>query len=293
MDLNFVKLSIPIRENELQPAAQLLSGRGRRFEESVRLEGCVEKLRSCKNECLSRDSCPVPLLIGRELSHDPEVVRRYQKPALPFVFEMTGDAGELSLGLTLLGPSITCLALVVKVLDQMLGRQTAGRVYALDYQGDTILLNRHKDGAIDNIPILTAEELLLRNIAYFNSIERVRIELLSPLCLIRDGRQLSRFDPVFFIRSLLRRISSQFAYHGGRFEYDFFCTLSELAGRVRLIASDTTKQADRFPFRGVSGSYELAGPFQELGPYLALGGLLHLGKGAAYGMGAFTVTPIS
>jgi len=108
---------------------------------------------------------------------------------------------------------------------------------------------------------------------------------------VRDGRELNRFDPVFFIRSLLRRLSSLAAYYGEGVDTDHFRYLAGLAGEVRLlrqaVVRDTVAQG-----RGISGSYELQGPFAELGPLLCLGGLVHLGKGVSYGQGAFDVTPI-
>ncbi|MBV5350110.1 hypothetical protein JZU71_02825, partial [bacterium] len=92
-----------------------------------------------------------------------------------------------------------------------------------------------QDGDIGNIPVLAAEEFMALNAASFSSIERVSVGLLSPLCLVRDTRQLNRFDPVFFIRTMLRRISSMLAYYGGCVAYEQFCALAELAGEVKLV----------------------------------------------------------
>jgi hypothetical protein len=117
--------------------------------------------------------------------------------------------------------------------------------------------------------------------------------LKSSLRLVRNGRELNRLEPVFFIRSVLRRISALAAYYGGGADPEFFRYLSKLAEEVRLARSFA--EQDVFPetLREINGSFEMSGPFDELGPMLVVGGMLHVGKGAAYGKGAFEVTPIS
>jgi hypothetical protein len=292
MDMNLVKLAIPLSKTDLQPVRQLVSGRGTFFEEALQLEFCSAASRLC-TDCLLNESCPVSLLIGKELSSDPELVRRHQKPGTPYVLELINGGDDFSLGLTLLGPSITYISSILRVLNTILGRKAGGRIAALDYQDNPVPLKELLGGEVNNIPVLSAEELVALNAACFSSIDRVFVNLLSPLCLIRDTRQLIRFDPVFFIKAVLRRISSVLAYYGGGVNYEQFCALSKLALEVKLVRYTRQSQTDSRCLRGLTGSYELVGPFHELGPLLTLGGLLHVGKGAAYGMGAYTVTPIS
>lgn len=293
MDLNLVKLNIALLKDDLQPAVQLLSGRGVVFEEELKRVACRKTGSSCP-ACSCNESCPVSAVISKELSSNPDLVRWHQKPGLPFVFEMIDfGSDDPRLGLTLLGPAITHMPLLLKTVDHILGRQAVRRITVLDYQGHNVVLNGAETAVCDNIPVLSTSELLALSASCFGLIERVYIDVLSPLRLIRDGRQLNHFDPVFFIRTILRRLSSLFAYYGSGVEHEQIRILSELASTVRLVRYVKKNVTDKARTRGMSGCYELVGPFHELGPYLTLGGLLHVGKGAAYGMGAFNVTPIS
>lgn len=292
MDLNIVRLALPLAQNNLQAVTQLVSGRGGAFEDAVRLEACEVKDRSCVG-CPLKDACPASVLIGRELSPDPDLVRWHQKPGLPFVFELTNEGEEFCLNITLLGPAIDHIVLILRSLNRILERKSDKRITVLDYQMRSFLLKQFENGGIDNIPVLSAAELLELNAASFCSIKKIDLELLSSLRLQRDGRQLKILDPVFFMRSVLRRVSSLFAYYGNDVDHERFRALSELAGEVTLVRGIRKDKPDISRARGISGRYELVGPFYELGPYLRLGELFHAGKGAAYGMGAFRSMPIS
>lgn len=292
MDLNIVRLTVPLDQYDLQTVTQLVSGRGVVFEDALRLEACTEKGRPCAG-CLLKDVCPVTALIGRELSSDPDLVRWHQKPGLPFVFELMNDGEEFSLSLTLLGPAIDHIVLILRSLNRILERKVDRQITVFDYQMHPFVLKPFDNGGIDNIPVLSAADLLELSAARYSSIEKIGVELLSSLRLLRDGRQLTMFDPVFFTRSALRRVSSLFAYYGSGVDHERFRALSELASTVSLVRSTHKGKAGLTKSRGISGCYELMGPFQELGPFLTLAELFHAGKGAAYGMGAFRVFPIS
>lgn len=289
MDLNLVRLHISLAPQAVQDIMPLLCGKGAGFEEALRSVCCVQKNQSCQI-CSIACNCVVPSLISRQLSHDPALVRRYQKPGLPFVFYALSDIDyhDGLLGLNLLGTACGHLSLFLKSLNRLTAKEACFRLTAFDYQDVAVQLDQVRPETADNLPVLAAADLLTLYSHRFSCCKKIRLDLVTPLRLIRDGRELNRLDPQHFIRSLLRRISSLAVYYGGGVDQEYFRYLAQSAASVSLVRQLPSKTAGALQ-RGITGSYELAGPFEELGPFLTLGEQLHLGKGAAFGMGAFAV----
>lgn len=261
MDFNLVRLRIPLSA----PAEQQLTGA---------LAGPVSIFEQ-----------PLAVLCHRSLSSDPELVRRHQKPGLPFVFSLPSGG---VMDCLLVGPAIAELPRILDTLSNIAGIPSIGTFYAFDYQGRQMSLTA--DGG-DDLPVLSAVELLDMASPRYGGCTRVRITLQTPLRLVANGRELTRFEPSRFMRTVLRRLSAMAAYYGEAGDPELFIRLAALVDQLRM-----TGAVPLFPLpgrRGVLGSYTLQGPCHELGPLLELGGLLHVGKGAAFGSGAFGVTPLS
>lgn len=292
MDLNLVRLHISLAPQAVPRIVPLLTGKGAGFEEALRTVCCVQKNQSCQI-CPVAGRCVAPSLISRQLSQDPELLRRYQKPSLPFVFYADSDLDDPDplLGLNLLGTACGHLSLFLKALNQLTGQDVCIGLTASDYQNGSVQLDHVCPETADNLPVLATADLLALYSHRFSCCKRIRLDLLSPLRLTRDGRELTRLEPHYFIRSLLRRISSLAVYYGGGVDQELFQHLAQRVTSVSLVRQLPFKTTGSF-LRGVTGSFELAGPFDELGPFLALGEQVHLGKGAAFGMGDFAVTVI-
>ena len=288
MKLNLAKLLLSLSDLSAPLRDSLLSGRGAVFEDALR-QLCCAKPVCAPESCRLLQSCPIPGLVARGVSPDLELLRRHQKPGLPYVFQIRDGRDEFDL--VILGSAIAELALFIEALFPQFGSNKTYAVTAFDGQNSPLPIAFDAVGTAENLPLLEASQLLDRFCTDFYGCRNIRIDLVTPLRMVRDGRELNRFDPAFFIRSLLRRLSSLAAYYGEGVDTDHFRYLAGLAGEVRLlrqaVVRDTVAQG-----RGISGSYELQGPFAELGPLLCLGGLVHLGKGVSYGQGAFDVTPI-
>lgn len=289
MDLNLIRLIITPREPLANGLLALTSGSGTAFESALRACCCTQSQDACSG-CPTQDRCTYAMLTARKLSHDTELVRRHQRPSLPFVFEAY-DTAATALGLTLLGPACQELPLFLKTVSQLLDHRGGWQVRALDYQGTAFTLDPTKAQGLDSVPVLSAQELLQQYQQEFIGCSKVSLELCSPLRLMQQGRELNRFLPDQFVRMLLRRLSSLAAYYGTTADLQLFRTLSELASQVRLISSCQAEQASRPATpRGILGNFSLSGPFHDLGPYLALGSLVHVGKGASYGLGSYSIS---
>lgn len=288
MDLNLVTLQLTLPAEALAKLTQLL-GSALRFEAALRALVCNRDDRECTG-CPQNGSCPFVLLCGRMLSSDPELVRLYQRPGAPFILGplQQTESGQLELSLVVLGPAIHHVALFVQAIEQSLDATGVCQVAVCDYQNQQCTLTDLSSGGLADMPVLSAATLLDLATPRFASCQQIQVTITSPLRMLHQGRELNRFEPGLFVKAVLRRISSLAAYYGKSADPDLFRRYAQSAERFRLLSQSVQQQGRR----GVSGRFVLEGPCNELGPLLSLGGLLHIGKGAAYGNGAFTVSPM-
>lgn len=296
MDLTIAKLAITISGGASDLYAACLSGRGACFEEVLFNTCCTHPGASCQ-ACPESSVCSLALLTGRVLSSDPELLRRHQKPGLPYIFESkhqsdVSDYGG-AFGVCLLGPAITHLGAFIVTLSRLAGTGAKLEVAATDYQGTPMVLQSMSTSHVDNLPLLSLAELYTRRSIDFFGCKRLIFTLLTPLRLVHDRREMGRFEPQLVLRAFIRRLTSLAAYYGDQVDPDAVQRLIAATDTVTVARVVCNGEKSLVCHRGITGSYELTGDFELLGPLLSAGSLLHLGKGASYGMGAFTVSPIS
>lgn len=285
MDFNFVKLLCTIRlDADIADPFALYAIRG----------GFTDAFRGA-------DIHAYHATFVQPLSGDPAAVKRYQKPALPFVFDLpllpaAPNRGALmEFGLTLIGSAITFLPVHIEALRSLFGtdavRGTLTRVASLDYfSRGAVLWEEGRVLSPDRLTILSADGLPDTRIL---SPDRVRLSISTPLRLLHEGKTLRRFEPSAFLRTLVRRVSSlAYYYAGAEMEADY----KWLAGRSREMAlSDATfrwvewKEGGRLG--GVTGEGDLVGELSDFHPFLLLGEHLHVGKGCSYGLGRYRILP--
>lgn len=296
MDLTIVKLTITVFEGAADLRDACLSGRGTGFEKVLFNTCCTRPGVSCQ-ACPGASVCPLTLLTGRILSSDPELLRKHQKPGLPYIFESIHQSDESgygdTFGVCLLGPSITYLVAFIVTLSRLVGTGAKLEVAATDYQGAPMVLQSMSAGHVDNLPLLSLAELYTRRSIDFVGCKRLLFRLLTRLRLVHDGREMGRFEPQLVLRAFIRRLTALCAYYGDRVDPDTVQRLIAAADTVTVARVVCNGEKSLVCHRGITGSYELTGDFELLGPLLSAGSLLHLGKGASYGMGAFSVSPIS
>jgi len=131
----------------------------------------------------------------------------------------------------------------------------------------------------------------------------VALRFLSPAHLQRDKRLIHALDGPTLLSRLLRRLGSLLEYYEAWSPQDFdFAALISLAAQVRFsnqrlepIAIDrySNRQDRKHPLTGLVGSVVLSEIPPELWPYLVLGQWTHIGKGSTFGLGKYTLEPIS
>jgi len=295
VDLNLVRLIFEVETNNSDVAAfyQAL----RRFEQLFR-QACCGNPRDACIACKEKYSCSYRAVFAQDLSSDPDVVRRHQKPPLPFAFKLNqvpNNGSYLEISLVVAGKAINHLDVFFRAVRQMLETipaQNHGNVpcirvvYCLDYQ-----MLRHEldfsSFASRNVIVLSSLDIMENPVGG----ENIRLDIESPLRLLCGGSELRRFDFSSFLRSQMRRCSSLFAYYGdGELDIDF-AGLSGEASLVKClddgIRYSQPSWSPRPNHAGLLGASRFAGVTPGILSLLTLGAYINAGKLASYGFGAY------
>jgi len=295
VDLNLVRLIFEVETDNPDVAAYYQALR--RFEQLFR-QTCCGNLRDECIACNERSSCSYRAVFAQDLSSDPDVVRRHQKPPLPFAFKLKqvpNDESYLEISLVVAGKAINHLDAFIRSVRQMVEMIPAQNhvsapcirgVYCLDYQ-----MLRHRldllSSASQNVIVLSSLDIM-ENPA---GAEIIRLIIESPLRLLCGGSELRRFDFSAFLRSQMRRCSSLFAYYGdGELDIDF----AELSGEASLVKclDDGIRYSQppwsmRQNHAGLIGASCFAGVTPGILSLLTLGAYINAGKLASFGFGAY------
>lgn len=296
MNFTLVKLVATIRlESDLPPGA--LFGVKSVFAQAFRrATGCI----TAGGGCGAGIDCPCRQTFGQQVSPDPEAVRRYQKPPLPFVFSFPAAAarqGEtVPVGLVLVGQAANHLPAYLTALRQLfllpeLRRRVRGTlcsVVSSDLAGTCHeLLSADGRTTLDRVLLLSAADLT----APATGGQDFILNLRTPLRLLRDGRPLRQLAAPALMGALFRRISALAYYYGEITLPHDFKSLALLSQELLLTAGSCQWTDWGSGVQGLLGRFTLGGDLDDFLPFLLLGELLHVGKGASYGMGEYSLGP--
>jgi len=296
LDLNLVHIVYEVRTDEPPLLLLHLYDAVRRFENYFKTASSTQSKLRCSTSREETTLSPHISIFGQILSTDPDVVRRHQKPPLPFAFKIKEipPAGScIELAVVIVGSAIQHAAIFLKAIKLMLvsagenggvGVAVSG-AWFLDYQGGRHALNKESSSMV----ILSAIEIL----KVPRHSDAVRIFIDSPLRLSSGGIIAHSFDFALFFRSQMRRCSSLFAYYGeGELDLDYLL-LSAATDRVTTSANSFTFSkpvwSQRSALTGITGSGEFRDIADGMLPLLTLGSYFNAGKGAGYGMGVYRV----
>ena len=248
------------------------------------------------DSCIDSYSCPYHTAFGQELSADPELVRRHQKPPHPFAWQLPAPGPDARgtatvCTLVLVGRAVTHLEDHLQALDHLFhalpfnGYELV-QVAIAGLAGEEERLPTLTRGALPALPQVTWGDLLREA---GEPPAAVTIQTLTPLRLLTAGRPSQTFDPSLFLRQVIRRCSALAeCYWELGLEADFKA-LAELSRQVRIIDQNMRWQGGATPLAGLSGSVRLTGELGDFWPWLQLGQLVNVGKGAAFGAGQFAL----
>ncbi len=251
-------------------------------------------------------------LFDPEAGSDPVAVRKFQKPAPPFVVLLapfapyTADAGDcFALELLFLGTSIPLIGDFLSVLSQL------GRAGLNESSGRFVVVEAFASGEDDVSQSIWRADVPVESIAppldtLGSWIERqdphsglLSLTFNTPTRLLSGGRLLRRPDFVQLFPFMLRRVTSMLYAHADCEPWVDIDALFQMAREVEVcrrsfLWQDWKELGRNRSIRqigGFTGTLCLDGDaLGEIFWVIAAAGLLGVGKGAAYGAGRFRLT---
>ncbi len=267
------------------------------------------------------DGCPVCFLLAPVDEQDPrgrDVPRPYALRGIG-CGPLTYAAGQtLEFGLATFGRALSYFPYTVLGVEEMgrlgIGARRAGAFRLEEIWAENPLLGRQEavyarsHGATVRGPDLPVDAVQVmeeaRSLAERGARSGLRVELLSPVRLIDDGKLVKpetlSFRP--FLGRLLERISALWTRYGEGAPPCNARALLHQAGAVRvtetaLVWRELFRASGRhgrmLPMSGLTGAFTLEGELEPFLPWLVWGSLIQVGKDAAMGNGQFRLLPAS
>jgi len=292
VDFIVVNLAITVRKKGISLPFQLFKPIRENFklafQEAI---GCIDD----NGHCLNGDNCLCKKSFGQLLSSNREAVRRYQKPPLPFVFDIPvldkPNPPEIELGLVLVGTAMNDLTTYIAALQRLFDGSRRGlsgfelvSIESKSGMGDRKLLFK-SDGFIDLslLSLISAEDIK----DAFKITRDISFNFITPVRILHNGRALQKGVPFnILMGGLFRRISSLAFYYSKEMDEDFKWLVKQ-SQDIELIESDLLWENFGGSFQGLTGKMRFEGDLTDFMPFIKLGELLHMGKGATYGMGQY------
>lgn len=294
MDIPLVHLIITLEHTGGELPSPWLSSLKRLFPVAFRrAAGCADAV----GECGGGPDCSCRTIFAQRLTSDQLARRRYQKPPLPFAFQIQEvekrEKVSRELGLVLFGEATSHLETFLRSLELLFPLHGGANSWQLQIRtieaaagdgGRTLLPTGGNRSAFASLPVLSFAELFS---PLFTATTTITLELLTPLRLLHHGTPLRELPFSAIAGALFRRISSLAYYYGGEEMPHDFKWLAERSRGVICSSSALVWVNRGGGLLGVEGRVTYTGELEEFLPFLFLGSRLNLGKGAAYGMGRY------
>lgn len=245
-----------------------------------------------RSSCTDRVSCPFHTSFGQTLSPDPELVRRHQKPPIPFAWQMPllhspRINKQYSCSLHLFGRAALYADTHAAAIERM--QISGGRVSLNHCTPDNPASAPFSCGKLSDSTVgvnsFFSWNDLISLATEFPPV--VSIDFLTPLRIMSEGKVSTFFDPSLFFRHMLRRLSALAAYYGETEAVVDYQDLSRLSREVRIVRNGMKWEKWSSSLQGLTGRVEIEGPIREFIPFLLLGEYANAGKGSAYGLGRY------
>jgi len=297
MEFNFLKLIFTLKLEEDIDDPNLLFAIRTDFAAIFRnTVGCDRE--HCV-KCSVATDCPYDQIFSQAISPNSSAVKRFQKPPLPFVFDLPilpplpNREGRCEIGLTLVGLAVNHVRLFLDAVGFMFGHQDSRwsevasvvKIESLDYLCNrTIISQNGSRAALDRFFIHSMEGL---EKSAFLSTDAVSLTFDTPLRIVKDGHPLRELSFQALAMALIRRMSS-IAFYYCFMEMDLdYKSMSRQSQEVSISSNGFRWTEWDKGMSGITGSGTFTGTMVEFHPFLLLGEFLHVGKGASYGLGHY------
>ena len=297
MEFNFLKLVFTLTINaDITDPYRLFGIRADFAEYFRRVTGC--DFGDCE-KCPSELDCPYRQIFSQAMHSDPSAIKRFQKPPLPFVFDLPllqpalNRGGGCEIGLTLAGLAVNHVVHFLDAVGFMFGHQESRwtdvaevvKIESVDNLGNrTIISQNGSRAALDRFYVFSLEGLKK---SLLLPTDELRLTLTTPMRIIKDGRPLRELSFSALVMSLLRRMSA-IAFYYCYMDLDLdYKWLSRQSQEIGISNNGFSWVEWEKKLSGIIGSGTFTGNMAEFQHILLFGEYLHAGKGAAYGLGCY------
>ncbi|HEX9079540.1 MAG TPA: CRISPR system precrRNA processing endoribonuclease RAMP protein Cas6 [Desulfuromonadaceae bacterium] len=297
MEFNFLKvvLTLELKADIADP--YLLFEIRRDFAEAFRRAvGCRRP--QC-TPCENAAECPYRQVFSQDMLSDPTVLRRFQKPPLPFVFDLpllpsAPNSGEqCEIGLVLAGIAANYVRHFLAAVTALVEGPASplSRLFSLemmetcDHSGNRQLIARRGEKPLlDRFFIIAMDDLAKEPDI---PAHEVKLTFITPLRIIKDGHPLRELTFSSLAMALLRRMSA-IAFYYCYLDLDLEYKLLSMQSREIGISARGLKWIDWGKnLGGIMGSATFTGNLADFHSLLLFGQYFHAGKGSAYGLGRY------
>jgi hypothetical protein len=297
VEFNFLKLIFTLTLADDIADPYILFGIRAEFAEVFRrVTGCDRA--SCL-KCLQTTDCPYQQIFSQAMHSDPSAIKRFQKPPLPFVFDLPllppapNRGSRCEIGITLVGLAVNHVVHFLDAVGFMFGNQESRwteianvvKIESVDYLGNRAIISQNGGkAALDRFFVLSMDGL---EKSAFLSTDKVHLTFATPLRIIKDGRPLRELSFSAIAMSIIRRMSSiAFYYCFTDLDLDYK-GLSRQSQEIGISSNEFRWAEWDKGMSGIIGGGTFTGRMVEFHPFLLFGEYSHAGKGAAYGFGRY------
>ena len=266
---------------------------------------CAVRIKIC-DKCLLRHNC----LYARIFEYKPNPHVESSQVALPHPYvleyateEKTYDTADIfQFRLIILGSLVESLPYWIYSVQQMGERGLGPR----DRDGNRAQFHLQQvlaagEQIFDCCSSNLRGDVSAQQLAWIEApekIERLRIELLTPLRTKDRNRLATDLDFTLLVRLGLRRLQSISDAFNVRIEPEGITELLQQAREVKVLRKDihwheqvrySTRQQERQQFGGLLGTMEVEGDLSPFWPLLRIAEIIHLGKETSFGLGRLKV----
>jgi hypothetical protein len=297
MDLNLIELVFTLQ------LGKNVADRFALFDLKTHFEAAFRQVANCADSsfgnCAEGCQCPYHQTFSQPLSTDPTALKRYQKPSLPFVFQipilppLPNLGNSVELGLILIGSAVNFVGDYIAATELMLlspgfrsmATTSLVKVESAGYGGHRqLIMAPGQVFAAGLLATLSLQGLLESALLSHHTIT---MTIVTPMRILIEGKAMRRFSFSHFIRAIFRRVSSMVYYYGGSEAELNFKWLAEQSSLVECTDVAYQWEARDSKRSGLTGRVTLQGDLTEYHPFLLAGEYLNVGKSATFGLGRY------
>ena len=281
---------------------------------------CLDLNNICSNGCVKKKDCPYSILFEDGVTMSDKVIKQFQNPPKPFIFDsplkgktLFSRNEELYFDLILMGNALSFFPYFLATMRRLgevgmgwnHGKFKLTKIIAYDLVKDStaaVFDFTTSDPDINQEVSFSLGQLYEKYTTEYDDIQEVELSILTPLRMKRLCNDNWHLIFRTLVKNILTRVSNiAFAFCDFEEFYQFPDLINE-ANSVRIVEENLIWEDWRNPrlrnknpnskLGGYHGTIKYKGDIAQYWPILRLGEIVHIGKNTSFGLGRIKVTKI-